>query len=170
MAFELERFHAGDHAYFAELVAAYSPRLVPYVRRYATGDADVGDLLQDLWLRAFAKRHTFDGRGSLLGWLLMVARTVGMTAVRKRAREPDLDDLHDTIAHEDTSDVLSHDALRDAVLDLSERQRDVVLLRLVEGLSTAETARRLQCAEGTVKATLYQATRNLRAALKETVR
>jgi DNA-directed RNA polymerase specialized sigma24 family protein len=37
----------------------------------------------------------------------------------------------------------------------------------VEGLSVAETARRMQCAEGTVKASLHQATRKLREHLKE---
>jgi RNA polymerase sigma-70 factor (ECF subfamily) len=166
---DLNRFHAGDEALFAELVAEFSPRLLPYLRRYAGPDADAGDLLQDLWLRVFTKRHGFDGRGSLLGWLLAVARTVGMTAVRRRANQPSVEGVPDAAAPDDMDTSLSRDALREAVLALPERQRDVVLLRLVEGLSTAETARRLQCAEGTVKATLHHATRSLRAALKETV-
>ena len=58
------------------------------------------------------------------------------------------------------------EALMDAVLELSERQREVVLLRLVEGRSTAEAAELLECAEGTVKATLHQATLKLRAILR----
>jgi RNA polymerase sigma-70 factor (ECF subfamily) len=52
---------------------------------------------------------------------------------------------------------------------LPERQREVLLLRLIEGMSTAETARLLQCAEGTVKATLHHATRRLQELLRETV-
>jgi RNA polymerase sigma-70 factor (ECF subfamily) len=169
VAVDLNRFHAGDESLFAELVAEYSPRLLPYLRRYAGADADAGDLLQDLWLRAFTKRRTFDGRGSLIGWLLMIARSVGVTAVRRRTREPVVEDLRDISAPAEPDTSPSRDALRDAVLALPERQRDVVLLRLIEGLSTAETARRLHCAEGTVKATLHHATRNLRAALEETV-
>jgi RNA polymerase sigma-70 factor (ECF subfamily) len=167
--FDLDRFHAGDETMFAELVTEYSPRLLPYVRRYAGPDADAGDLLQELWLRAFTKRHTFDGRGSLLGWLFMIARTVGMTAVRKRTREPARDESVDVVKLHDPEPALYPDAFRDAVLALPERQREVVLLRLIEGMSTSETARVLGCAEGTVKATLHQAMRNLRAALKETV-
>lgn len=168
---DLARFHAGDEGLFTALVREYSPRLRPYLRRFAAPDIDAHDLLQEVWLLAFRKRHTFEGRGSLLGWLLMVSRTVGMAAARKRRREPVTEELHDidlaVAGNQET--VLSGDLWRNAVLALPERQRDVLLLRLVEGLSTAETAQVLQCAEGTVKATLHQATRKLQSLLKETV-
>ena len=150
---------------------AYSPRLRPYLRRYAGSAADVSDLLQDVWLRAYRKRSTFEGRGSFFGWLLLVGRTVGMAAVGKRTREPTTEELRErdlpTASRADAA--LLRDALRHAMLMLSGRQRDVVLLRLVEGMSTAETARLLHCAEGTVKATLHHATRRLQELLKETV-
>jgi RNA polymerase sigma-70 factor (ECF subfamily) len=165
--FDLGRFHAGDEAFFAGLVRGYSPRLLPMLRRYAGTGADVNDILQDVWLRAFAKRHTFAGRGSFYGWLLAVSRTVGMAAVRKRMREPAAQVLAEIAVANDPDVGLLRDVLRDAVITLPDRERDVVLLRLVEGLSTAETARRLQCAEGTVKATLHHATRKLRLRLKE---
>src|SRR5688500_11287801 len=167
--FDLDRFHSGDDALFGELVDAYSPRILPQLRRYAGHDADAHDLLQEVWLRAYRKRGTFDGRGSFVGWLLTVARTVGMTVVRKREREPVTEDLVDVAARSDPEAAPLREALREAVLALPERQRDVVILRLVEGRSTAETARVLQCAEGTVKATLHQATRKLRECLQETV-
>jgi RNA polymerase sigma factor (sigma-70 family) len=168
--FDLDRFHAGDEALFAELVAAHSPRLLPQLRRYASAHVDVEDVLQEVWLRAYSKRTTFDGRGSFFGWLLMVSRTVGIAAVRKRMREPGSETLSNVAAQDDPDAGMLSDALRDAVLTLPARQRDVVLLRLVEGMSTAETARLLQCAEGTVKAALHHATRKLRDLLKETVR
>lgn len=170
MDFDLERFHAGDEAMFAELVRSYSPRLVPLLRRYADTTTDAHDLLQEVWLRTYSKRHTFDGRGSFLGWLLTVSRNVGMTAVRKRVREPMADFLVEIASEGDPDAGLLGEVLRDAVLALPERERDVVILRLVEGMSTAETARLLQCAEGTVKATLHHATQKLRLRLKETVK
>ena len=170
MRFDLDRFHAGDEALFAELVTAYSPRLLPQLRRYAGADVDVEDILQEVWLRTYSKRRTFDGRGSFFGWLLMVSRTVGITVVRKRMRDPRTEGLSDVPVQGDPDAGMLSDAVRDAVLALPARQRDVVLLRLVEGVSTAETARLLECAEGTVKATLYQATRKLRDLLQETVR
>jgi RNA polymerase sigma-70 factor (ECF subfamily) len=161
--FDLERFYSGDDSLFAELVTLHSPRLLRHLQQYAGPRVDALDLLQEVWLRAFQKRHTFEGRGSFIGWLLMVGRTVGIGAVRKRTREPSTQELTDVAA----PGRAHSDRLRDAVLTLPERQRDVLLLRLVEGLSTTETARRLRCAEGTVKATLHQATRKLREHLKE---
>jgi len=161
--FDLERFHSGDDSLFAEMVTIYSSRLRRQLQRYTGPSVDAQDLLQEVWLRAFHKRHTFEGRGSFIGWLLMVSRTVGIAAVRKRTREPSTQELTNVAAQESAHP----DLLRDAVLALPERQRDVLLLRLVEGWSTAETARRLRCAEGTVKASLHQATRKLREHLKE---
>lgn len=162
MEFNLERFHSGDNSLFAELVTLHSPRLLRHLQQYTDVCVDALDLLQEVWLRAFQKRHTFEGRGSFVGWLLMVCRTVGIAAVRKRTREPSTEELTDVAAPKGADP----DGLREAVLGLPERQRDVLLLRLVEGLDTAETARRLKCAEGTVKASLHQATRKLRQYLK----
>lgn len=141
----------------------HSPRLLRHLQQYRGPGVDARDLLQEVWLRAFHKRHTFEGRGSFIGWLLMVGRTVGLAAVRKPPRELSTETLPEAAAPV----VSDPDVLRGAVLALPERQRDVLLLRLVEGLSVAETARRMQCAEGTVKASLHQATRKLREHLKE---
>jgi RNA polymerase sigma-70 factor (ECF subfamily) len=161
--FDLERFHSGDESLFTELVALHSPRLRRHLCHYSGPGVDDRDLLQEAWLRAFHKRHTFDGRGSFIGWLLMVGRTVGLAAVRKRARDLATATLTDVAGQAGSTP----DPVLEAVLALPERQRDVLLLRLVEGLSVAETARRMRCAEGTVKATLHQATRKLREQLKE---
>ncbi len=49
--------------------------------------------------------------------------------------------------------------------DLPERQREAVVLRFFEDLSTEQTAAVMNCAEGTVKATLHQALRKLREKL-----
>jgi RNA polymerase sigma-70 factor (ECF subfamily) len=168
--FDLDRFHAGDEALFAHLVRTHSPRLLPHLQRYSATEADKQDLLQEVWLRAYRKRRTFSGRGSLFGWLLTVSRTVGLAAVDGRARAPVTEQLRDVAPASGADTIVLRDTLRHAVLALPERQREVLLLRLVEGMSTAETARLLQCAEGTVKATLHHATRRLQELLKETVR
>jgi RNA polymerase sigma-70 factor, ECF subfamily len=165
--FDLERFYAGDEDLFEDLVRTHSPRLVPHLRCFAAADTEVEDLLQELWLRAFRKRATYTGRGSLFGWLLAVARTVGMAAVGRRQALPDAISPVPPERSGSLEALSLREALTDAVLALTDRQRDVVLLRLVEGLSTAQTAAQLHCAEGTVKATLHQAIVKLRALLAE---
>jgi RNA polymerase sigma factor (sigma-70 family) len=171
---DVERFHAGDERLFAELVRMYSPRMLPHLRRYAqTTDADVNDLLQEVWLRAFQKRRGFDGRGSLFGWLLTICRTVGIATVRKS--EPYVQ-LHDHLtsstpdASAEAERRIDRARLHEAVDQLPLRQRDVVMLRIVEDRSTAEAARALGCAEGTIKAALHAAIRRLKEQLSEKVR
>ena len=57
------------------------------------------------------------------------------------------------------------DRLRAVLADLPERQREAVVLRFFEELSVEETASAMNCAEGTVKATVHQALRALKAKL-----
>jgi RNA polymerase sigma-70 factor (ECF subfamily) len=167
---DVERFHAGDERLFAELVRTYSPRLLPHLRRYSeSAGADINDLLQDVWLRAFEKRRGFDGRGSLLGWLLTICRTVGMTAVRRHTPQTSLAD-HQAAEEADPDRGIERARLHEAVDALPQRQRDVVMLRVVEDRSTAETARILGCAEGTVKAALHAAMHRLKDKLREKVK
>ena len=159
---DVARFHSGDERLFSELVRTYSPRLAAQLRRYAQSESDVADLLQDVWLRAFQKRRSFDGRGSLFGWLLTICRTVGLAGLKG----PRMEELaeHHTVTDEEPAvhGALEYARLRELVETLPPRQRDVVLLRIVEGRSTAEAAYALGCAEGTVKASLHAALQKLR--------
>lgn len=59
------------------------------------------------------------------------------------------------------------DRIRRALETLTEKQRAVVVLRLLEGFSTRATATRMGVAEGTVKATLHQALGRLRPLLED---
>jgi RNA polymerase sigma-70 factor, ECF subfamily len=171
---DVDRFHAGEERLFAELVRTYSPRLIPHLRRYAQSESDVADLLQDVWLRAFHKRKGFDGRGSLFGWLLTVCRTVGLAATARRGEFVHVEHIDQLGATDDpgpTHDRKSeYERLRAAIDALPPRQREVVLLRITEDRSTAEAARILGCAEGTVKASLHSAINKLQAMLEEKVR
>jgi RNA polymerase sigma-70 factor (ECF subfamily) len=59
--------------------------------------------------------------------------------------------------------------LREVLHDLPERQREAISLRFFEELSVEETARAMNCAEGTVKATVHQALRSLKNKLSAAV-
>ena len=61
-------------------------------------------------------------------------------------------------------------AMHAMLAELPQRQREVVTLRYFEELSVEETAQAMQCAEGTVKATLFAALKTLRVKLKSSER
>jgi RNA polymerase sigma-70 factor (ECF subfamily) len=169
---ELTRFHAGDDALFRRLVRELSPRLLGAALHLTHDRAAAHDLVHETWVHAFQSRHTFAQRGSLLGWLLAVMRTCHRSTVRADVRRDaraavyagnSTDTSSATPAPADTIDERSiHAQFLDALAELSPRQRDVVVCRILEDRSVAETAARLGMAEGTVKATLAQAIRRLR--------
>lgn len=169
--FASDAFHAGDARLFSRLVRAYSPRLLPLLRRYATDDAEAHDLLQDVWLRAYTKRASFRADGSLLGWLLSIARSIGLSHIQKQKRVAlvEIEAAHAIVRGEDEDERIDRTGqrrrLRDAVAQLPDRQRDVVVLRIIEGKSTAQAASAMNCAQGTVKAALHQALRKLQQQL-----
>lgn len=170
---ELRSFHAGDEALFRRLVEEYTPRLLALARSYAEDSDAARDLVQETWARAYARRETYTARGTLLGWLYAVCRNVCRGTLRELSGREAM--IRDAGSFVDNSPAAPDDELdraerrrsvRRAIGELPDRQRDVLVLRLLEGLSVRETAAELGCAEGTVKASLNQALRNLRKSME----
>ncbi len=170
---DVARFRAGDGVAFRGIVARYSPYLAAVARPFAADGDDLQDLLQQAWARIYERRGDFDGRGSLLGWAMAVCRRECLARLRREKTR--------TVAEYRYSDELRGIGDRDvggepglraeraslhaAVAALPPRQRDAVLLRILEGHSTRETAALMGCAEGTVKALLHQGVENLRTSM-----
>ena len=158
----------------------HSPRLLAIARSFTNDVDEAHDLVQEVWLRVYEKRRTFAGRGPLLAWICTIAYSVcaERTARRRRAARlvgvptaPTASDGAPPAPGALTPDVVVERselrrALHRGMAELTERERSAVLLRLVEGRSTRETAEALDCAEGTVKATLHHALRKLQRHLK----
>ena len=159
----------------------HSPRLLAIARSFTDDGDEAHDLVQEVWLRVFAKRQTFAGRGPLVAWICTIGYSVcaGRMSSRRRQRAA----RHVAVAAEGAASDAIHAptaagpdaeaerselrrALHRSMGELTEREQSAVLLRLVEGRSTRETAEALDCAEGTVKATLHHALRKLQRHLK----
>ncbi len=174
---ELQRFHAGDEVLFRRLVEEHSPRLLAVTRSFARDLDGAHDLLQETWQRAYGKRWSFRGDGPLFAWLYSVCRNVCLADVGKRAARQRLSDVFGGLkpSPPDNPAVMAERAqlsafAHRAVMDLPERERAVVICRLLEGLTTRETAAALGCAEGTVKAALHHALEKLEATMEVWVR
>jgi RNA polymerase sigma-70 factor (ECF subfamily) len=165
---ELDLFRQGDHGVFRRIVDIYSPRLMAITTCYASDPDDARDLLQETWFRAYDRRNQFASRGTLIGWLYALCRTVCLDAqVRRKTRERHASGAASGFEGKDPG---RHWALRrslhEAFAALPPREQEVAVMRLVEGYSTRETAQRLGCAEGTVKAALCHAVQKLRTSME----
>lgn len=134
-------------------------RLVAALVLY-TGDRHVAeDLAQEALARAWERWDRVGAMASPEGWTFRTARNLAVSRWRRRGIE--------RRAHRSATPVVVDPAegiaIRDAVASLPERQRATVIARFYLGLSVAEAAEHLDCAEGTVKAATSQALDRLRA-------
>lgn len=130
-------------------------------------DADRDDVVQEALVRAWSKRHQFDERrGTPSAWLLAITAD---RAAKARSRVRRLSVVDDEVVT-DTSRSAPDDDLdvRRALDRLTDRQRLAVDCVYFVGLTVAETAAVMRCAEGTVKSTLADARARLRALLEVT--
>jgi len=138
-------------------------------RRYAHTPADVEDLVQDVWTRVVEILPRKNPASPDHRWLCAVAANVGYEFVKRRKRLARLKSLVGLFPRDgdvpgplpETLDDSAAFRIWRAIDALPELQRKVVLHRVIEGLSTDETARTINRAEGTVKASLHRALKTL---------
>lgn len=180
----VERAKQGDHEAFARLFEKYRSRLAVLVH-YKLGpslrrDADVDDVLQEAFLRAYRSIDGFDYRapGSFMSWLARMAEHVIAEAARaqkrpKRAGEhvpfrsesnpagPEPADSHTP------SRIFTENESLGRFVDLLERlpedYRRVILLAKVEGLTSSEVAERMERSKEAASVLLHRAIRRLQA-------
>lgn len=164
-----------DEREIATWIRTYTPRLLSVAAAFASEETEAEDILQEVWIIA-ATRATRRPAGSPLGaWLHAVTLNRGRAHLRRRRRREWLrlvnrDQLHpDPVCNRFAAPGTIDDTpLWRAIATLPRLQRDVVLLRIVDELSTQETATRLGRAEGTIKASLHRALNSLRQTLAAT--
>jgi RNA polymerase sigma-70 factor (ECF subfamily) len=85
----------GDAASFEPLVKKYSPRVFATARRYARREDEVGDIVQEVWMKAFQKLGSFRGEAPFEHWLMrMAVRTCyDFLRAHQRNRESSFTDL-----------------------------------------------------------------------------
>jgi len=157
------------------LSRAYGPLVYGIARRYAHTTADLDDLVQDMWVRVVEILPGKNPASPDDRWLCVVAANVGFEFLKRRRRRDALLKLFRFHPRETDGAGPSPMAMADsaasriwaAVDALPGLQRQVVLHRVIEGMSTEETAQAINRAEGTVKASLHRALRTLGAELAD---
>lgn len=131
----------------AELVEELGPRIWWAIRSYADDDDHADDLLQDCWEAILERLHQYRGRGSFDNWAIAVSRNVCRMRLReaRRKREVALEDA--TLVLDDAPDPEHELMLRErrevlhrALDELPDRERDAVIMRMIQGRDTAEIA------------------------------
>jgi RNA polymerase sigma-70 factor (ECF subfamily) len=165
----------GEKGAMDALIRASYADVYALCRRLLGDPADAADATQEVYVRVVRSVMAFRGESAFGTWLHRVTVNVCTTALRRRgdvrARgqsagyadfEPDelLSEDDGPEARAETADLAGRTA--QALAQLTEDAREVVVLRDVQGLSTKETAELLGVTEGAVKVRLHRAHARLR--------
>jgi RNA polymerase sigma-70 factor (ECF subfamily) len=166
----VERIVAGDAAVFELLMRRHNQRLFRIARAVVRDDDEAEDVVQETYVRAYTHLDRFEGRSSVATWLSRIAFHEALRRRRRQRRnralgelDPESQQAADTTHPPDDQATRAETraALTAALDALPTGLRAIVMLRLVEGLSTRETAESLRLSESNVKVSLHRARRIL---------
>ncbi len=169
----VDRVRAGDTALYEIIMRRYNQRLYRVTYAILRDDSEAEDVTQDAYVRAYQHLDQFAGSAPFSTWLTRIAVHEALRRLQLRKRNQQFDDIeHDeeaSMADAESSIAETSldpeqrasvaelgELLEEAVLDLPEQYRAVIMLRDVEELSTAETAAALELTEQNVKVRLHR--------------
>lgn len=160
----------GEAAAVDVLYRRYADDLKRYLQRFESDNASAEDLVQETFVRLIRYGASFDPAGSFRGWLFRIARNVGLAAVSSRAGREELDDVVLTAADDPEREYRMREAMAaliGALGELSEGDRQVLVLARIEGRSYREIGRITGATEGAVKVRVFRALQRLRHQLQD---
>ena len=78
----------GETGAFGILVERYEPKLLRYAKRFLFGYEDARDIIQEVFIKAYANIKSFDVKRSFSSWIYRIAHNEFINAIKKKGREP----------------------------------------------------------------------------------
>ena len=172
-------FQRGDENAYVELVNRYKDKLINFIFNYL-GDLEASeDVVQDTMVKLYQKKHYYKEIAKFSTWLYTIAKNLANTELRKRKqRKTTL--LSQFSKDEKTYELPSNDPepgeeiqtdivnkiIRNAVDQLSEKFKIVIVLRDIQGLSYEDISEIINVPIGTVKSRINRARLQLQVELK----
>jgi RNA polymerase sigma-70 factor (ECF subfamily) len=179
----LDDLRSGDEAAFATLVGRYHPRLLRFAESLLPSRAVAEEVVQDTWLGVVRGIHRFEARSTVKTWLFRIlinrARSAGAHEVRTLPLDDDVLDgrfaasgawseppelWSDAVDARVVADKLAG-RVRECLPRLPDAQRQVLMLRDIEGLDGEEVCDVLGLSPGNQRVLLHRARTRLRAML-----
>jgi len=157
----LTRCRAGDELAWESLVSQYQGRVCSLAYHYTGSDEEALDVAQEIFVRVWKRLDTCREPERFLGWLLSITRNCCLDHLRRRKARPpaqdvaveDLESLAAAVPHPD-EDLEAGDRkrlLEAGLARLSAINREMIVLKDIQGLTLEEIATMLDLPLGTVK-------------------
>ncbi len=174
----------GDKELYEVIIRRYNSRLYKIARSIIREEADVEDIMQEAYIKAFQNLDQFEGRAQFSTWLTRILINEAFARKKKNNRysnytlnnDPDdgaTEQLLESIMELSQEQKIIRgnvkQILESAIDSLDDKYRTVFVMRLIEGISVTETAAALDISEENVKIRLYRAKSFLKDLLKDTL-
>jgi RNA polymerase sigma-70 factor (ECF subfamily) len=175
------RVQQGDQQAFNLLVQKYQHKVMSLISRYVKQAADVPDVAQEAFVKAYRAIGNFRGDSAFYTWLYRIAVNTAKNYLVSQGRKPPASDvdadeadylegagaLRDAASPES---LLLTDEIRNVVMNtienLPEDLRRAITLREIEGLGYEEIAIEMDCPIGTVRSRIFRAREAIDAQLR----
>lgn len=170
----LERIRRGDTAAAGALFERHSPALLRFADRLLGDRTAAEEVTQEVFVKVITRAHQYDGRAEVASWLFAIAANACRDRRRKERRaaviplEAVAEPAHKGEGIE--SRLLSRErraAVRQALSELSEEQREALVLARYHGLPYSEIASVLGISVGAVKTRIFRAVETLKTRFTE---
>ncbi|HEV3333430.1 MAG TPA: RNA polymerase sigma factor [Bryobacteraceae bacterium] len=173
------RVKEGDGASFAVLLEKHRSPVIHFLYRMVQNQAVAEELAQEVFLRVYRSRGTYEPTAKFTTWLFRIATHLALNSLRD-GRNERLQDSLDGDSGEPVARQLSDkqpsaetamvnevkvEEIRQAVAALPEKQRAAVLMHKYQEMEYSQIAKILNCSESAVKSLLFRAYETLRARL-----
>jgi RNA polymerase sigma factor (sigma-70 family) len=168
---------------YSELIRRYHKKIYALVYNMTSNKEDAEDLVQEVFVKAYAALKNFKGDSSFYTWVYRIAvnRTINYVKSRKKHMGISLDNVDGGVERDlayvelaakespfrDATLSELQEKLNKALLKLSEKHRAVVVLHDIQGVPHEEIAKMLGVSSGTVRSRLFYARQILQAELTE---
>jgi RNA polymerase sigma-70 factor, ECF subfamily len=164
----IARVLAGERTVFEVLVRRHNQRMFRAARAITRSDVDAEDVLQQAWLRVFHNLAQFRGEASFATWATRIAVHEAIAVTRKRPLVAEVvDEVSDVAPDADLARAQVGTLLEHCLAAIPQGNREVMVLRDILELDTAETAACLGLTEEAVRVRLHRARAAVATAITE---
>ncbi|MEA3302813.1 MAG: RNA polymerase sigma factor RpoE [Pseudomonadota bacterium] len=168
----VRRVQRGDKRAFDLLVLKYQQKVAGVVSRYLHNQADIQDVVQEAFIKAYRALPKFRGDSAFYTWLYRIAINTAKNHLVSRSRRPPGSDVDAEVAEQldvggrlqsraTPEDLLMmkevESAIWDAINALPDELRTAITLREIDGMSYEEIAQAMDCPVGTVRSRIFRA-------------
>ena len=165
----LAKIAEGELKSFEVLLLKYQDLVFGYSLKMLKNKEKAEDMTQETWMKVVRNAHQYRPTGSVKSWIMSIARNLIIDDFRASKKWKDLDDAEWNSIEDTQADIekmfdesQKYDWFKSAFDELVENQKLVLTMILVEELSQAEVAAKLNTSVGAVKAALFRARESLR--------